>query len=87
MIKKSELKKELETSRSLIFDLQRKLDGLISKLASQEFYSRYSIYNARLKNLEDAIGQLIELKYPENMNEQQKIFFKDTLESMRNAHD
>ena len=87
MIKKSQLKKQLETNRLLILDLQRSLDGLRRNVYANEIANKYSIYEARLCTLEDAIGQLIELKYPENMNEQQKIFFRDTLKRLGNKVD
>ena len=87
MIKKSQLKKQLETNRLLILDLQRSLDGLRRSVYANEIANKYSIYEARLCTLEDAIGQLIELKYPENMNEQQKIFFRDTLKRLGNKVD
>ena len=84
MIKKSQLKKQIEKNQSEIFDLRRKLFELSDVFYANKTMSRYTKYEVRLKILEDVIGQLVELKYPENMNEQQKVFFQDTLERMKN---
>jgi len=84
MIKKSQLKKQIEKNQSEIFDLRRKLFELSDAFYANKTMGRYTKYEVRLKILEDVIGQLVELKYPENMNEQQKVFFQDTLERMKN---
>jgi len=87
MIKKSQLKKQLDFSISQIWELKRSLSGLSDRFSASQALNKYSLYEVRLKNLEDAIGKLIELKYPENMSEQQKVFFHDTLERFRNKVD
>ena len=84
MIKKSQLKKQIEKNQSEIFDLRRELFKLSDVFYANKTMSRYTKYEVRLKILEDVIGQLVELKYPENMNEQQKVFFQDTLERIKN---
>ena len=88
LIKRIEnLEKQLDANGSLIFNLQRNLSGLSDRCRASQMTDRYTLREARFKNLEDAVGKLIELKYPENMSEQQKVFFHDTLERFRNKID
>ena len=64
MIKKSKLKLWIDNTRTMVWDLDRRITATNNRLAWLEINKNHSTTEARLQTLEDAIGKLIELKYP-----------------------
>lgn len=82
MIKKSKLKLWIDNTRSMVLDLDRRITATNNRLEWLEINKNYSVTEARLKTLEDAVGKLVALKYPEPTDTIRSFIEKGTGECM-----